>query len=63
MRYPMMPLVMHHLMKLSWATVVVKPWNSMRVVLQNGSKSFLEYPSRLDLYATWTVNILPFGAV
>jgi hypothetical protein len=50
-------------MKFNWATVVVKPWNSMRVVRQNGSKSFLEYPSRLDLYATWTVNILPFGAV
>jgi hypothetical protein len=38
----MMPLVMHHLMKFNWATVVVKPWNSMRVVRQNGSKSFLE---------------------
>jgi hypothetical protein len=35
----------------------------MRAVRQKGSKSFFEYPSRLDLYATWTVNILPFGAV
>lgn len=51
-------------MKFSWATVVdifsEPASNSIRSVLQNGSKSFLEYPSRLDLYATWTVNGLPF---
>lgn len=47
--YSMIPFVMHHLMKLSWATVVVRPWKSMRVVRQKGSKSFFEYPSRLDL--------------
>jgi hypothetical protein len=35
----------------------------MRSVRQNGSKSFLLYPSKLDLYATCTVNTLPFGAV
>ena len=38
----MMPLVKHHLMKLSWATVVERPLNSIRSVLQKGSKSFFE---------------------
>lgn len=56
----MISFLMHHRIKLSWATVVVNPLNSMRSVRQNGSKYFFEYPTRLDLYATCTGNF-PFG--
>ena len=55
----MMSFLMHHRMKFNCATVVVRPLKSTRSVLQNGSNSFFEYPTRLDLYATCTGK-LPF---
>ena len=55
----------HHLMKFSCATVVCISLDVPGTVYdileerQNGSNNFLLYPSKLDLYAQCTLNILP----